>query len=239
MTSLYCVGDSHMRAVMRAAATLGIPVVAHSLKDPMHDGDTRTVAQRAADAIAAIQRDRPSRILCFVGGSAPATLGTFEHPRPFDFALPWRRDLPCDAGAEIVPYDAIRQLVENMSEESLRTLARMRRLGFPMIQFETPPPFFDGAVLLDLSRGLQRKLRERGNSALQRYAIAGPWLRYKMWALHSRVFADFCRSRDIAFAPNPPEALDENGFLAESCLQDLMHGNERYGTLVLEQVCRS
>jgi hypothetical protein len=232
MSSLYCVGNSHMRAIMRAAPALGLPIVAHSLKDPMHEGDERSVGQRIADAVAAVRRDRPERLLCFVGGGAPATLGTLLHPRPFDFRLPWRADLPFDAEAEAIPYDAVRAVVQNFGAESFRLLTRLRSLSGSIAQFESPPPLFDNAVLLDLSRRLQRKLNDRDGTATS-HAIAPPWLRYKLWTLHSRLFEEFCAAQGIAFVRNPAGAFDAQGFLAPDCVQDLMHGNERYGELVL------
>ncbi len=103
------------------------------------------------------------------------------------------------------------------------------------LQFETPPPIFDGAVLADLaSHYVNRANNHRADAA--HFGISEPYLRYKIWSLHSNVFETFCAQKGITYVKNPPEALDEKGFLRGDYWNDFVHGNTAYGALVLRNL---
>jgi hypothetical protein len=230
--TIVCVGHSHLGAISKGARVLGTEITALRLRENKKDKrstDERWVAVR--DGIRAL---KPDRLYCFVGGGMPAILGVAQHPIRFDFALPWRPDLAPAPDAQGIPYDAMRALMTARVRKHFQSLTKLKRFRLPMMQFESPPPIFDNAVVARMSGSYANEAGSpKGEAAL---GISDPYLRYKLWSLHSRVFEDFCTQNDIAYVKNPPAALDEKGFLAPAYWGDFVHGNADYGALVLRNL---
>ena len=75
---------------------------------------------------AAMATITPGAVLVTVDGSQHFTLGAVRNPRPFDTILPARPDLPMDPGAEVIPYDLMRQVFVHEQRNVLRLLAAVR-----------------------------------------------------------------------------------------------------------------
>jgi len=67
-------------------------------------------------------------------------------------------------------------------------------------------------------------------------AFSPPWLRYKLWRVHSGIIAAHCRDIGIEFIPYPPEAVDARGFMLAAYHGAPAHANPAYGALVLAQM---
>ncbi len=141
--------------------------------------------------------------------------------------MPDRPDLPFDEAATLVPFEIMERLMARKVRKHLQMLRVLTRLvPTRLAQLEPPPPIKDNSRLRN----------ERYEKAVKMYGVSQPWLRYKLWALQGRIFRAFCEKSDIDYVPTPREALDADGFLAEPYWGDFVHGNGRYGALVLEQL---
>lgn len=230
--TLHCVGHSHLRAIVDGAAARGLPLSPHSLRTPDKEGK-KPLPIVIRETVAALKRDRPDYVLCFIGGGTTAILGLPQHPVRFDFRLPWRSDLPTDPDAQVIPYDAMRAHLGQVLEPLLGMLAFFKRARIPLFQFETPPPIFENAAIAEIFRTLRRKTLVKP-AAAHPNALSSPWLRYKIWALHSMVYEEFCRTNGIIYVKNPKAVVTESGFLAPGFWSDFVHGNAAYGAAVLE-----
>jgi hypothetical protein len=65
----------------------------------------------------------------------------------------------------------------------------------------------------------------------------GPESRLKMWALESRVTADWAQARGIRYLAAPGKCFNSLGYLARKYYaDDATHANAAYGALVIEQI---
>lgn len=220
-------GHSHSDAIRDGAALLGLHLPCIRLLNEERGGGRRTdVPERWEQLATAIAASKPDRLLCAIGGGGPVRIGAAQHSVPFDFVLPWLPAMPPDSEAALVPYDAMRALMEQSVTKHLRALRRLLSFGIPLVQLETPPPVRDNDTLAAL-------LKDVTDSPI---ALSKPNLRYKVWSLHSRVFRDFCAANAIAYIGNPEEALDAHGFLKPGLAGDFAHGNADYGAIVLRHL---
>jgi hypothetical protein len=167
-----------------------------------------------------------------IGGNVHQFFGLFEHPEPFDFILPDQPQLPCGAGALLLPYGyCARTLLTRMSGNFAALAALRNSVSGVVHHLESPPPVEDSAYC---QASLPPVFRE---PAYQGLRVAAPVFRYKVWRLHSTVIRQECERLGIHFIPCPPESMDEHGFLRRPFMtEDPLHANELYGALVLKQI---
>jgi hypothetical protein len=223
--TLVCVGNSHLVALSKGAALLGMPLIEIRLKEIKKAGKT---AEIDAEIRQALGKGAAKRLFCLIGGGTPAVLGLVQHPRRFDFLMPGRVELGVSEEAELIPYSAMRALMEGMVRRHFRLLRRLGELPVPLAQIESPPPIFDGDYLIDVAAKSLPEIKTHGPSS--------PMLRYKIWALHSALFERFCGKHGILYVKNPPEVMDEMGFLKPAYWGDFVHGNAQYGAAVLRRL---
>lgn len=229
MTSLFCVGNSHLAAVAKGARIADVPVQAIALKNKRRKGreeeEDEAFWEKLSEEIAT---HKPARIFTFMGGGTPAVLGLLRHSEPFDFILPDAPDLPLDEGSAVLPYDAVRATVAAHVRRHFRRLTRIAALGVPLVQSETPPPVPDNDFL---ARSVANT-----HPGISADRISPPAMRFKLWRLHNQLFEQFCKGRQIGYARNPTEVADADGFLKREYWGDFVHGNARYGAAVLRQL---
>lgn len=222
------IGHSHSGVIFEAARRSGMRLKGFNFW---------TAPQPALDAgrtafhpdIAAVLARGP--VFSAVGGAAHSVLAMVRHPRPFDFVLPERPDLPLDPEAEILPHGAMRAAMAAPLREYLDIIGLIRRTATGRVfHIESPPPLEDGArVLADVPWAFFQ--------GLTRDVSPAP-LRWKCWRLHSELVAEYCAGQGIEVLPAPGEAVDARGFLKPELYADAMHVNEGYGALVLRQMRR-
>jgi hypothetical protein len=223
-----CIGHSHAAALAGGAKVGGVALDTMNFWETgvpwSHDAEGSRLRPDLADRLR-----RGRLVLSVIGGSAHTVLGMVEHHRPFDFVLPADPDLPIDERRELVPAEAVRAKLVEMTFEYLQTIPIvMRTATGPVIQVEPPPPVADAdRIAPSIPWGLFP-----GQPRL----IAPKWLRYKLWRLHCEVIAAACADFGIGFARAPFRARDGDGFLDPSYDQDGAHANAAYGALVLEEL---
>jgi hypothetical protein len=183
--------------------------------------------------IPTVLRESGITVLASIGGNGHNVFGLVEFEVPFDFVLPSHEDLGADPTKQLVPYDAVRQILEERVQRALREIALLRDIaGERMLVLESPPPIGDDAQILKCSRPYFFK---HGDSE---WRVVSPALRYKLWRVSSEIYSDFCRERGLVFVSAPTSAMDAGMFLKrEGWLQhNPLHGNAWYGERVVDSL---
>ena len=222
------IGHSHAKAIFDAAEQADVPLKGYnfwSAPQPALNEARTAFHPQIAETLGR------GPVFSAVGGSVHNVMAMVRHPRPFDFVLPSRPDLPMVAGAEIVPFAAFRRAMAASVEEYLQIMRLVvREATGPIFHLEPPPPLADGdRVLEDVPWIFFPDLTRE---------VAPASLRYKCWQLHSELVAAFCVEAGIELIPVPLEAVDAGGYLRPEHYLDAMHVNASYGALVLAQMKR-
>ena len=153
------------------------------------------------------------------------------HPRPFDFIWPDRPDLPLTTDAEIIPFGAVHAAMLARTQPYLDIMSDVRdAVDGAMFHMESPPTY-DHEELPQDDPGFFHFF---GRDA----AFSPPWLRYKLWRVHSQIVAGHCRGIGATFIAHPPESVTPEGFLRKALHGSPAHANAAYGALVLAQMKR-
>ncbi|WP_425987567.1 hypothetical protein [Ensifer sp. R-19] len=166
------------------------------------------------------------------GGNAHNALTLLEHPRPFDFILPERPNLPVEPGRELVTSSYINAFLNKMAAVAVLNMAALRHsVSEAIYHFESPPPVGDNRFIMD---NLEGYFIEQSNNP----QIAPIYLRYKLWRMHSILISGFCAQAGIEFLPSPAESLDAAGFMKSEHARDSTHAGASYGGLILKDLER-
>jgi hypothetical protein len=186
---------------------------------------------RARD-VPPILEDAGITVLASVGGNAHNVFGLVEFEVPFDFVLPEREDLGADPTRQLIPYDAVHEVLGDRIRRSLRELALLQdAIGERMLVLESPPPIGDDAHVLKHSG--HHFCRHYGDD----WQVVSPALRYKFWRVSSAIYAAFCRQRGVTFVPAPADTMERGMFLKpEGWPPNATHANSWYGVRVIEAV---
>lgn len=237
--AILVIGQSHVAAVRSAAKTrreadpdrLRTRVI-HTV-EPQYapevegEGDEARFTPALVDTIRD-QIDRHAPLVASAsGGNVHNGFALIRHPRPYDFLLSGEDGPPLDPDAEPVTEALVRAALESGLARDRIRLREIARLGGDVVQLESPPPQADGAAI---AAQADAYFRNRGIAEL---GVAPAGLRYRIWRLHSRIVAGYCRDLGMRFLPVPPETQDEHGFLRPEFAGDATHGNEAYGEAVI------
>jgi hypothetical protein len=229
---MLCIGQSHMVCVLLAAEEAGEPLEAIALKDVRWFGELKRTglsveSLKSLDREALAKREDP--VFSFIGGMYHTKLGLYRHPQPFDFVLPEAPDLPLEADAELIPSEAMRKVVQQAVRRHLHLLRKIAAIaGGPVYHFESPPP--------PAESWLTAKRIEKAIMQKKLGPLAGRFLRYKLWRLHSEIVRERAEEIGTRFVGHPQAAIDDEGFLRPEFCRNPTHANERYGALILEQM---
>ncbi len=227
---LVVIGHSHSANVADAASAAGVALEHLNfwhLKDALlTEGGMVRLAPHVA---ARLRGPARSPVFSMVGGAVHQDVGLMQHPRPFDFVWPESPDLPLTPGAEIIPFAALHAAMLARTQYFLDvTSAVQDAADGPVLHIESPPTYWAEA-LPDNDPGFY--LYFGANPV-----FSPPWLRWKLWRVHSAIVASHAAARGIGFIPHPPCSLDAEGFLAEAFHGTAAHANAAYGALVLGQM---
>lgn len=168
-------------------------------------------------------RRTPSAVISMLFGNHYNSLSFVQHPRAFDVHLPGRPDLGVTAGAQIVPYDLVHRLMASkLMKEGDGLMREMSAAlpGTPVVVVPPPPPVPSDDYL-----------QEHGSIVVQEYLrheVSPLSLRLKFWLINREVLKDAAQRLSLRFLDLPPDVFDRDGFLAESCWRDGVHGNDHF-----------
>jgi hypothetical protein len=243
--ALLCVGGSHLRCIVDAAeAGAGfldhqrVRIHAIRLSEPKYKpnlegkgggGALRVQARLRAE----IERLRPEcdEVILSIGGNAHNALGLVESEQPFDFVLNSDPALPLLPQREVVPEETVRAALMATKRFEQQMLARrliLELLGPGAVHLDIPPPVQD-----------ERHIVANGGvfaAEIQRFGVAPPDLRYKLWRLYGDMVREQCAQGAAVFLDVPATACDGRYLARQSYAADPTHANEWYGRRVIEQL---
>ncbi len=229
------VGHSHLVALTEAeAARLALPGAAPSqitFVQMLAPEYTPTVLEDGA-LNPALQQAIAGPVTLFgcISGNEYHYLGLVDHPRPFDFVLPDRPDLPIRQDAEIIPAGLMRETMRSQVVGGvgvLRALAAASDRRAWIVQ--SPPPVPDD----DYIRAHPIQFAEQ----VAQHGVAPASVRMKLWLLQSEVYRAACEELGLRYLDVPKAACDAAGFLLQpGWRQDPAHANSWYGQHVLQQI---
>lgn len=168
-------------------------------------------------------------VFSMVGGAVHNDVGLIVHDRSFDFVHPGMQDAPLTAGAEILPYHAVRAAMAARVQPYLDIMGAVRRAT-------------DGAVYH--MQALPACAAERVPNDDPSFAaywgadrrITGVWLRHKLWTIQADLVREACTREGMIHVDVPAAARTAEGFLQPAYMGPAAHGNAAYGALVLAQM---
>ncbi|OCJ07722.1 hypothetical protein A6U86_28775 [Rhizobium sp. AC27/96] len=176
-----------------------------------------------------VPKDREKIYISMFGGNAHNALTLMEHPRPFDFVLPEIPDLPLDGTAEFVTAAYINKFIAKLAQSYILNMQTLKNsTNGSVFHFESPPPIESNEFIL---RNLEQWFQN-----VRDPKISAPYLRYKLWRVHSKIIRDYCSAAGIHFLPTPKSATNQNGFLLEEHGRDSTHAGPSFGGLILKEL---
>jgi hypothetical protein len=166
----------------------------------------------------------------FIGGIKHVQIGLRRMDDPsepgFDFVLPESPRLALETGVEVIPVDAVEEVLRRTFRKRLKLMTRAAHLAQGrLIQFGPPPPVSD--------EWLEPFLEKQNVAAT---TLPNRLLRWKLWRLTVSLFRQQALDIGARFVDCPPEALDRDGFMRDDLVRNVTHGNIAFGRLLLDQV---
>lgn len=229
-----------MICVLDAALQAGIPFRAISLKPAANPHDLGGLNRSLliedsgkpdfTEATKALLGSSGDPVLSFISGIQHVQVGLrtlYDPSEPaFDFVLPEAPQLPLVEDAQVVPVDAVRAVVGRKFKRRLKLLEKVTRLSAgPVYQFVPPPPVSD--------RWVTDFVQQRGGAVDH---LPSGLVRWKLWRLTADIFRERADEVGARFVDCPHDAVDAAGFMRDSLVRNLTHGNIAFGALVLDQI---
>jgi hypothetical protein len=230
---MFCIGHSHVACVEKAAAEQGVPLTAINFWQALGALVRRNDRWKLTDQTRERIGEHAGPVFSLIGGSTHVVLGMLVHPRPWDFVLPGAEHLPLAPGTEVIPSDAVKQVMSGLMREYLEITLQVREVATGALFYMEPPP-----PSADVERMVPHIMGHAAMIPGMRPEIAPAAFRYKLWRLQSSLLEAHCKEHGIGFVPRPGATADEQGFLYPDYFGDGSHGNTAYGALVLEQMRR-
>lgn len=177
-------------------------------------------------------KDQHEWLVSVVQGNFYNIIGLFQTNGPFDFVVPGAEILPLDAKAALVPYGAVRALIEEQASEMKQFLTYLTKLGHEHVaHINAPPPIESESFIIE--------------DLTEKKAFEGEWAdltsaatRLKLWMTQKTVVEEMCGELGIACLNAPQSTQDEHGFLKKEYWKDAVHANEHYSAMVLKDLER-
>ncbi len=170
-----------------------------------------------------------SHFVSMLGGNDHNAIGLIEHPQRFDLLEPGGAPEEVDPKRELIPYDALRALLEQRLTPYLHWLAALApAFAGRKLHLCSPPPV-PSAEHIRKFPGVSKGRLDRG--------VTPARIRAKLYDMSSDIFRTGCAELGIDFLPPPLRSTDAGGFLRpEYWNPDPTHANSDYGRLLLKQI---
>jgi hypothetical protein len=244
MSTILFLGSSHLYAMQGALESAGLTAdcTFKFLQDFRHQ---HRIAEQTSDGavlfedVAAWLTDapEPDHLVVQISGSDWLRLCLTERTPPIDFVLPARPDLPLSPGAFVSPFREVEaRLSQQISHvlDGIEALGRRERGLTRRWYLQAPPPV----------RGSERIAAYLAGSSeawLKSQSDLRPtseWLRFKFCTLHHELVKHAAEKAGFTHLPTPATVVDHEGFLQESLIGDVMHGNFDYGRRMLAMIVK-
>ncbi len=176
-----------------------------------------------------------SVIISTCGGNAHNFIGLIESEPPFDFLTP--EDFGdvrlSNSGYMMIPFGSVKSILHNSLKIGDFTLLEAVKRSIPSLKFhlESPPPPKSNNDMLE-------RLDPFFLTQYPKVKITDPYIRLKIYRLHSHLYKIKCRSMGIHFISAPRKCIDTDGFIKPEYISETSstHTNKAYGQLVIDQL---
>lgn len=231
---LLVIGNSHTQMISGALAarskesalSVDIEVCWLLSKGKGNFGDTSR-----EDAQAKVAALKPTDLLAvsFLG-TLHNLIGLFEHPIPYAILDPRNDGGMRPPAAGIIPYNAMRDLFDEFTEDDLQVRKFAGQAVCPVVHFFPPPPKERFAK--------PRKYKVIDGKAVE-FRFAGALARLNLWKLETLAVERYLQRAGVAHYLYPPGTVDHDGFLRpEYHASDATHANAAYGELLIADLQR-
>jgi hypothetical protein len=217
------VGNSHAEVILASAAREGFPLRGWAFGR----GPQPPWSEDGTELHHAVQENlQTGRVFSIVGRSHHEERGLLQHPVPFDFVLPEAPDLPLTPGAQILPYEAVRETLLKIMTFDFQIMSAVWDLaGDRMVHILTQPP------LKNLEAIEKFPAWDYGDAA-----ISPAHLRLKLYRIYASATRQWCAKRGVPVIDPPFEGLTDDGFLRDEYLSNATHANVDYGVFWLRRM---
>jgi len=180
-----------------------------------------------------IEQDTCAFIVTSLFGNRWPAYAILNSPRLFDLFLPGSPEPTDQQMRDVIPLDLIEAMAREDSQHFLQFAKALRdRTDLPIYEILEPPPVsFPGPFTAPAGAALAYR------DEVAKVGFVPERLRYKMWRAFQRVTIELCEQLSFGFIDIPQGVVGPEGCLkSEYCSGDTIHANERYGSLVLQQI---
>jgi hypothetical protein len=173
-------------------------------------------------------------LVSVVRGNTYNVHGLLELDQPFDFVHPGMPSLSIRRDAQLLPYDAVREVFRRNSHATrrfFRCLPRHNILG--VLHLEAPPPIPDRDHCYNT---VERLMLAKSLGRSENVRISPREFRMKLWRTQSDVTQEVCSENNVIYVTPPEQGLDEHGYLKPEGWHGATHGSTWYGALVLRKI---
>ncbi len=175
------------------------------------------------DFLSSIDSSVPGNVLfAFMHGEEYHHMSVRAYNAPYDFCLPARPDLGIAAGRQVVPLELVTQQADYFLQKAIAELYAIRSFhpNLRVVNVICPPP------------GVAGETHETDPDG----AAPPHCVRLKNYLVYAQALQAATQQVGIETLLPPAEALTALGLLREEYVEDPVHGNTRYGALVVEQM---
>ena len=246
MRGILVVGHSHVGALRHAAIRRrqagGLPYMVRTLNvfdsrfgpPASHRFDADNIPLGFLEEVRRIIAKRDPMVCTVIGGNDHAMMALNRSDEPWDFELLAEESPPLDPHAKILLEAEVYNRLATVMNDSLGAMARLRAEIGPFWQIESPPPVASQAFI---AANIEAFFTDRPEYS--RKGISPIGLRYRMWRLSCRIFAEQCRKLGCGYVPVPQAVFDQVGCLDERLAGDSTHGNIEFGQHILALLWQS
>jgi hypothetical protein len=200
---------------------------AYGIKNGNGDFDINPFIPQAI--LGRIPADREVVCIANLGGNSHNAFFLLQNQRQIDFIIPGLEDLPLVQGAEIIPYEAIKQILMANCQIYLDDLRGIKNGAPGRVFFMISPPPIQND---DYVRSVVD--RDPYFAAFGHTMVTPAMVRYKAWVVHSKIYADLCSEIGVEVIEAPEEGIVDGRWLAPDCVgYDPTHANLVYGEYAL------
>jgi hypothetical protein len=188
----------------------------------------------AFDKHAVLSESTETWLVSAIVGNAYNLIGLFQPEPPFDFVHPALPALAVRSGVPVLPYEAVRGILERAVEQTRRFYACLPRQNVAgVLHVEAPPPIPSEAQCRQSMDGsaLRRALGRPDDAR-----ISPPEFRMKLWRCQSDIHRKICEEHGVHYVTPPEEALDPDGYLLPKAWSGATHASAWYGALALRKI---
>jgi hypothetical protein len=206
----------------------GLTAQTHTLPDGKQ---TVVGSEGFINLLLSIEADQEgSCLFSFMNGNEHSILSMVQHPKPYDFCLPWREDLSMEPGYQPISYSVVRGQMEQALRGSIGSLV-MARIKLPLIRLVhvlPPPPISSNEQIM--------RTPEIFRDQFLKYGITPISIRVKYYLLLVEVLRRALEPYRVEIIESPRQASNENGALKDEYAFAATHANVAYGNLVAQQI---